>query len=203
MTPGLHIIRVADVPAQPWKNGGGVTRELLTWPRVAASPASPPSADWQLRISVANIDRDGPFSAFPGVRRWFAVLLGTGVLLRFEEQTLDIRPGQEALSFDGAAAPGCQLIDGPTVDLNLMTRAGTAHMARCTGGANPLPAQGHAGVFSVSGGILTHAGDVTELPAMSLAWCDALDGSSWRFEPHDNQQPGYWISFNPEEASAA
>jgi environmental stress-induced protein Ves len=35
-----------------------------------------------LRISVAEITRDGPFSAFAGVQRWFAVLEGAGVMLR-------------------------------------------------------------------------------------------------------------------------
>jgi environmental stress-induced protein Ves len=41
----------------PWKNGGGVTRELLAWPG---------GGDWQVRISVAEIEADGPFSSFPG-----------------------------------------------------------------------------------------------------------------------------------------
>ena len=60
-------------PPQPWRNGGGVTRELLAWPD---------GGDWRVRVSVADIDADGPFSAFPGVERWFAVLEGAGVALR-------------------------------------------------------------------------------------------------------------------------
>jgi environmental stress-induced protein Ves len=63
-------------PAQTWRNGGGSTRELLAWPEAGA---------WQLRISVAEITRDGPFSAFAGVQRWFAVLRGDGVRLRLGE----------------------------------------------------------------------------------------------------------------------
>ncbi|MFG5407966.1 HutD family protein [Piscinibacter sakaiensis] len=42
------------MPAQPWRNGGGHTRELWTWP--ADGP-------WQARLSVADIAADGPFSA--------------------------------------------------------------------------------------------------------------------------------------------
>ena len=56
----LAVVEVARVTAQAWRNGGGVTRELLTWPAAQA---------WALRISVADIERDGPFSAFPGIER--------------------------------------------------------------------------------------------------------------------------------------
>ena len=54
----------------PWRNGGGVTRELLAWPD---------PHDWLLRVSVADIHASGPFSKFPGVDRWFAVLAGGAV----------------------------------------------------------------------------------------------------------------------------
>ena len=57
------IIRVDDVPAVPWRNGGGVTRELLAWPD---------PRNWLLRVSVADIGTSGPCSVFPGVDRWFA-----------------------------------------------------------------------------------------------------------------------------------
>ncbi|HZW73458.1 MAG TPA: HutD family protein, partial [Caldimonas sp.] len=43
-------MRTADVAAAPWKNGGGVTRELL---------ALRPGGDWRVRISVADVARDG------------------------------------------------------------------------------------------------------------------------------------------------
>ena len=51
-----HTVALADVPAQAWRNGGGTMRELLAWPD---------ASDWQLRVSVAEIEADGPFSAFP------------------------------------------------------------------------------------------------------------------------------------------
>jgi uncharacterized protein len=57
------LVRTADVPAQPWRNGGGVTRTLLARPRGDA---------WQVRVSVADVAVNGPFSRFPGVERWFA-----------------------------------------------------------------------------------------------------------------------------------
>ena len=60
----FQCIAQADVMPQAWRNGGGQTRELLAWPH---------GADWSVRISLADIEADGPFSPFPGVQRWFAV----------------------------------------------------------------------------------------------------------------------------------
>ena len=63
----LHTRRCAQVEPQRWRNGAGFTRELLAWPS---------AGDWQLRISVADIDADAGFSVFPGVERWFSVVEG-------------------------------------------------------------------------------------------------------------------------------
>ncbi len=109
-------VRVADTAPQAWRNGGGITRELLAWPA---------GADWRVRISVAEIGADGPFSAFEGIERWFAVLSGAGVVLGLPGNEHRLTPASAPLRFDGAAAPGCRLIDGATSDLNLMLRAGT------------------------------------------------------------------------------
>ena len=111
----LHKVRASDCAPAPWRNGGGRTRELLAW------PAGP---DWRLRISLADIDTDGPFSAFAGVTRWFAVIEGAGVVLSFADGERRLVVGSEPLPFDGAEAPGCRLVDGPTRDLNLMLRSG-------------------------------------------------------------------------------
>ncbi len=113
--PSPTPIRAADVTPQAWRNGGGRTRELLAWP---AGPA------WRLRLSLADIDADGPFSAFPGVQRWFAVIEGAGVVLGLAAAAQRLTPTSEPLCFDGAEAPVCRLIEGSTRDLNLMLRGG-------------------------------------------------------------------------------
>lgn len=116
---------VADTVApQAWRNGGGQTRELLTWPS---------ATDWSLRISLADIHADGPFSGFAGVQRWFAVVQGAGVQLKFADATCRISLADEPLCFDGALAPGCALLGGPTRDLNLMLRGAAGHMRRLNG----------------------------------------------------------------------
>jgi environmental stress-induced protein Ves len=187
----IHIIELGHITLQPWRNGGGVTRELLAWPPGAG-------ADWLVRVSVADIDRDGPFSPFPGVQRCFAVLEGTGVVLDFSgiEQTLTT--ASAPLSFDGVAAPGCRLVNGPTRDLNLMGRhsAGTATMW----GAMPhsaLPVAGRwRGLYTASAARLqTDDGSALSLPAHSLAWCDDADMGLWRLQPADPSPcRAWWMS---------
>ena len=106
----LNVVRLDDVAPQPWRNGGGVTRELLKWPD---------ADDWILRLSVADIEKDGPFSAFPGVQRWIVALTGVGMELG-EPFNFRIEPGMPPYRFQGEYAPMCTLIDGLTSDLNLM-----------------------------------------------------------------------------------
>ena len=111
----MNVVQLADCPFVPWRNGGGRTRELLMWPGANG---------WLLRVSVAEIEADGPFSRFPGIDRWFAVLGGAGVVLTLPQGEVTLRPGSAAVAFAGETAPACRLIDGPTRDLNLMWRRG-------------------------------------------------------------------------------
>ena len=210
--PPLHCVAAADVPPTPWKNGGGRTRELLRLPPDAKD-------DWALRISLADIDADGPFSPFAGVQRWFAVLEGAGVRLSWHDaegtprrlvaQTAAAPP----LRFDGADAPDCRLLDGPTRDLNLMTREGAAAamLVPATFDKPCAWADGLRGVFALRplkllrghGAGRTPPGDAVALPlgAHTLAWSDGADTSTWwlapptAFEPASAHTavPAYWI----------
>lgn len=160
----IRIIRLADAPTQPWKNGGGATRELLRWPA---------QGDWQWRISVARIDRDGPFSHYDGVGRWFAVLRGAGVALRFADRTVECRDGDAPLRFDGGDPPYGRLLGGPSHDLNLMFRPAQAaasmrrHDLPCSIG--PRAAHWRA-VYAIDAAGLVAFGRRIALPADSLAW---------------------------------
>jgi environmental stress-induced protein Ves len=119
----MRAVLLEDCAFVPWANGGGRTRELLAWPR---------RDDWVVRVSVAEIDADGPFSSLPGIDRCFAVLEGAGVELALPGGAQRLTPRDAAVAFPGEAAPKCRLLDGPTRDLNLMVRrgAGTASMQR-------------------------------------------------------------------------
>lgn len=122
----FNVVHFEDVKPQPWKNGGGVTRELLVWPA---------AENWLVRISVADIEKDGPFSTFPGIKRTITVLSGAGIWL---DTPLDVelRPQDPPFTFSGDAAPDCRLVGGPTRDLNAMfnEKAGFGQMEQLSGG---------------------------------------------------------------------
>ena len=187
----MNIVRLADAVPQPWRNGGGRTRELLGWPQ---------GQDWKLRLSVADVTADGPFSAFPGVERWFVVLQGDGVELQFEGVARRVIRGDAPIAFDGAQAPGCHLIGGATLDLNLMVRqdAGPAVLQA----APSDDAFGHGApwraLFSTGPGTL-HAGaqGALALPAWALCWSDRATGGPWRWQPDDASTGAWWVGFHP------
>lgn len=110
-----RVISLATAPLQTWRNGGGVTRELLTGP-------VDQQGEWRYRISVAEIARDGPFSRFEWIRRHFCVLSGLGVQLRVAGVNHTLTSDSPALAFAGNDEVDCTLINGPTTDLNFMVR---------------------------------------------------------------------------------
>jgi environmental stress-induced protein Ves len=117
MAPRWHHVAFDDVTPTPWKNGGGQTRQLLAWPTK--------SSEWIIRFSIADITQDGPFSAFEGTQRWFAVLSGGGVRLFGE---LDLNVGDPVYQFDGSLAPSCSLLGEAVRDYNLMLRNSSGRM---------------------------------------------------------------------------
>ena len=123
-----HVVHLQDMPATPWKNGGGTTRELLAWPD---------PQDWVARLSVAEVTQGGPFSAFVGVHRWFAVLSGSGVQLTLNQSRHVLHEATPPFDFAGDTPVDCQLLDGPTQDFNLMVKQGVpAQMSRINGAAS-------------------------------------------------------------------
>ncbi|MCF8160208.1 MAG: HutD family protein [Polaromonas sp.] len=164
-----QITPLVDVPPSPWKNGGGVTRELAAWPN---------TQDWVWRMSVAEVASDGPFSRFDGVQRWFAVLGGAGVQLAMEPpaqaQTHRLTPESAPLCFAGEEPVFCTLIAGATQDFNLMLRRGAAsgRMLRVEGTfSDTAHAEKMVAVYTVDKGASVSFGDeVLDLPPQTLAW---------------------------------
>lgn len=108
------------IEPQPWKNGAGVTREIAVGPRGAGA------ADFDWRFSLAEVECDAPFSAFPGIDRCIALLRGAGMRLRSERGELDHRLDQPLVPFhfSGDAPLSATLFDGASSDFNVMTRRG-------------------------------------------------------------------------------
>ena len=116
----LSILRAADRKPVPWKNGGGVTRDVAAWPPNAGFD------DFAWRVSMAEVREDGPFSSFPGVDRVLAVLAGALRLTVEGGGQFDLKPDTPPAAFDGEAPTTSALTAGPVLDLNVMTRRGVA-----------------------------------------------------------------------------
>lgn len=109
----VFAIPANEYRRERWKNGAGWTREILRWPREAE--------DWDWRLSIAEVDRDGPFSAFPGVDRELVLLAGEGMRLLFEDgEVAELQPPHDRVRFAGERALRSELVAGPTQDFNLM-----------------------------------------------------------------------------------
>lgn len=158
-------IELLSVAPSPWRNGGGVTRELLAWPD---------ARDWHWRLSVAEVAQSGPFSRFEGVQRWFAVLQGAGVRLSVGGRSHVLTSNSAPLCFDGALPADCELLAGTTQDFNLMLRAGhgAAHMGRVAGDASfVLSAASTIAIYAANAGATVNVEqDVLRMPPHSLAW---------------------------------
>ena len=181
----LHTVLLDTVPDQPWRNGGGSTRELLAWPT---------PADWALRISVATIAASGPFSAYPGIERWFAVVQGEGVALRWPQRRTLLTVDSDPVRFEGASPPGCQLLDGATQDLNLMVRhdAGSGAMLGASGDEWHSSAALRA-VFTMAPATLQiDDTDATPLAAGTLAWSGQAARQRWRLRS-DGPHRAWWL----------
>ncbi|HEY6087336.1 MAG TPA: HutD family protein [Burkholderiaceae bacterium] len=193
MTP--RLLRSLDVPPQRWRNGGGLTRELFAWPEAAAA--------WQVRVSVADVDADGPFSAYPGVQRWFTVLKGAGVELTVGSKAHRLERGDAPVCFAGDTPTGCRLLDGPTQDLNLMLRQATGGMASATDGQAWTPNAAQCGLFTAVAGRCEAGTQTLEVPAYALLWFDPAP-PSLRFTA--GQRPaaliGWWLAASPGGAPA-
>ena len=102
----------------PWRNGGGFTREIAV-----DGEAHPPSG-FLWRVSAATVAAAGPFSRFEGIDRTIAVLEGNGLVLVTAEDRITLTTDTAPFAFDGETDIDAYNVDGPTIDLNVMTRRG-------------------------------------------------------------------------------
>ena len=138
---------------------------------------------WLVRISVADIEKNGPFSKFPGIKRTITVLSGSGIWL---DAPLDVelRPKDPPFTFSGDHAPQCELVRGPTRDLNTMfnEREGVGRLQRWRTGYETkrkwvsFALDKHPpalfGVFTLGAATLRTRESELALPPMSLAWTE-------------------------------
>jgi len=110
----IFLLAPNDYRVMPWKNGGGTTREILV------HPSDTDDFDW--RLSIADINTDGPFSAFPGYARTIMLLEGNGMRLQMDDAPpVEVTGKHRPVNFDGDSRTHCTLMDGPVRDFNIMT----------------------------------------------------------------------------------
>ncbi|MDR5762122.1 HutD family protein [Caballeronia sp. LZ035] len=178
------MIRAASLVPQPWKNGGGMTREIATGPKGASLDG------FAWRLSLADVALEGAFSSFAGVDRVLVLLDGAGMRLAEAGGAMHVLDRPLALArFAGETAIHATLINGPTRDFNVMVRRDLARATvEARRGAHAIPCTLDVTfVFCVSGQIeieladgarLTlHAGDTLRLD--QPAACSAEDDAGW------------------------
>jgi uncharacterized protein len=106
----MQQMRGDSFTAMPWKNGGGVTHEIVR---------DGDGDDFVWRISIADVNTSGPFSLYPRHRRVLCVIDGHGMALMGDKVTYDARR-HCPISFEGSEALRGVLKDGPCRDFSLM-----------------------------------------------------------------------------------
>ena len=136
----IRRLAASERRASPWKNGGGVTREIAAFPEGASLDAF----DW--RISMAEVAAAGPFSRFEGIDRVLTVLAGE-LELSFpgEASSVTLGSGSEPFAFPGDSDCAGAPRGGPVTDFNVMVRRGSmrAEVRRVADEA-PLTVRGEA-----------------------------------------------------------
>jgi uncharacterized protein len=186
-----RVTRLADVAPTAWKNGAGVTRELLAWPN---------PEHWAIRVSVAEISSSAAFSAFGNIDRWFAVISGAGVCL--SDGIGSVQVGDAPIRFDGALAPKCQLIDDITQDLNVMIDRARGHgcvkVLRDCARVNfehtiDINDTTVAGAFCAAACEIVDGDVLLDVPPMSLIWTDCKLPSPAPLRIHTEQADRVWV----------
>jgi len=112
----MRVQRFSEHRAMPWANGKGTSYEI-------ASDRDNEDR-WSWRVAIAPVVVDGEFSSLPGVDRELVVIEGNGMVLEVDGESVECLPGQ-VVRFSGDSTTFARLVDGPVVDLGLMTVRGS------------------------------------------------------------------------------
>lgn len=97
----------------PWKNGLGFTHEIAK-----LNQALSDRFIW--RLSIAEVNQNGPFSSFEGYERNISVLNGAGMTLQVNDKSSGHLPPFQSFEFSGSDQTYCDLFAGRIDDFNLI-----------------------------------------------------------------------------------
>ena len=108
----IELLTPSDYRKMRWKNGAGYTLEL-------ARSAGDDLAEFDWRISMADVTTSGAFSPFHGMQRILTLLEGEGIALQVNGKSHTLQTLQ-SLPFSGDSTVSCELLAGPIRDFNLI-----------------------------------------------------------------------------------
>ncbi len=147
----MQIIEPAAWRAQPWRNGAGVTHELVRWPE---------GEGYAVRISVADVAAPAPFSSFAGYARWLYLLEGGPVTIALDADDVVLAEPADGLAFAGDARVAATAVARPSRDLNFMVRdALRARAFVLRGGARDELDGAAVAVFAIAGEVSAGTGE--------------------------------------------
>lgn len=142
----LRRLKPEDYATKPWKNGQGVTRDVILWPA---------SDEFEIRVSLADIPPVSVFSSFPGITRHITRLSGEAMTLAFADGQVEHLALMTPLTFDSGKAPSCEAAGADLRVLNIMTRESSwrSSVRVLTEGRHPIapPAAGVLLLFAAAG----------------------------------------------------
>lgn len=123
----ISVSPVMSFPSRPWRNGRGMTREIAV------------GEGW--RISLADIDADGEFSTFPGLKRSLALAsIGRLTLKGLSTAAVTLEARGDIVRFDGEENVSACCHGKALRAFNLMAKAEVQADLICHDGAFVLPA---------------------------------------------------------------
>ena len=118
MSQACRVLKRNGYREMRWRNGRGSTLEI------AREPVG--GAEFAWRLSLADIEHNGDFSAYPGYRRAIVLIAGNRLRLRFKGHghcLLD--PAKRGARFEGDWKTSCSVPEGPCTDLSLIVGRGS------------------------------------------------------------------------------
>lgn len=114
----IELLEPAQFKTIPWKNGQGETTELAI-----NENSSLDDFDW--RLSIASVVKDGAFSNFNGYSRHLILIEGEGISLTHDNKRTDtLNELLDVASFSGGCKTYGKLMNGAIKDFNIITQNG-------------------------------------------------------------------------------
>ena len=107
----IEVFKADQYTKMLWKNGAGYTLEIAR---------NVGDADFDWRISMADVTTSGPFSLFPNKQRIISVLNGQGMVLHVDNLPAKTLKQGDIFAFHGESQVHSELVDGVIRDLNLI-----------------------------------------------------------------------------------